>query len=109
QLTSLTYTLGSNVLGDLSYLYDLAGNRVSVGGSWARVSLPAAVPSATYDAGNRLTRRGSQQLSYDANGSLASDGFSDYGWNARNQLVAIGGNTSAAFQYDAFGRRSARS
>ena len=54
QLTSLTYKRGGTTLGDLTYTYDLAGNRTKVGGSWARTGLPLSVSSATYDAANRV-------------------------------------------------------
>src|SRR5437867_5671737 len=58
QLTSLTYALGGTTLGNLTYSYDLVGNRTNLGGSWARVGLPAAIAATTYDAANRLTSRG---------------------------------------------------
>jgi RHS repeat-associated protein len=108
QLTSLTYALGGNLLGDITYVYDAAGNRTSIGGSWARVNLPAALPSATYDAANQLTQWGTQLLAYDANGNLASDGNNNYGWNARNQLATMTGGVTAAFQYDGLGRRTSK-
>jgi len=41
QLTGITYTLGSNTLGYLTYAYDLAGRRTAVGGSYARTNVPA--------------------------------------------------------------------
>jgi RHS repeat-associated protein len=108
QLTSLAYTLNGNPVGDLTYTYDAAGQRTSVGGSFARTGLPQALASATYDAGNRLATWSGQALSYDANGNLASDGLTSYTWDARNQLAAISGATSASFTYDATGRRRAR-
>jgi RHS repeat-associated protein len=108
QLTSLAYTLNSNPVGDLTYTYDLAGQRISVGGSWARTGLPQALTSATYDAGNRLLTWGSLVFSYDAHGNLASDGLTSYTWNARNQLVVTSGGVSASFAYDAFGRRRSK-
>jgi len=105
QFTSLAYTLNGNPVGDLTYTYDLAGQRISVGGLWARTGLPQALVSATYDPGNRLVTWGSQVFSYDLNGNLASDGSTSYSWNARNELVAMSGDISASFTYDAFGRR----
>jgi YD repeat-containing protein len=48
RLTGLTYKHGINVLGTLTYTYDAAGQRIAVGGSWARTGLPAALASATY-------------------------------------------------------------
>jgi YD repeat-containing protein len=78
QLTSLTYTLGMTTLGDVTYTYDAAGQRTSVGGSWARTGIPVTLTSATYDAGNRLTVWGTTSFSYDSNGNLTSDGLASY-------------------------------
>src|SRR6266478_7872401 len=39
QLTGLTYVKSSNTLGNLTYGYDLAGRRVSIGGSYAQTNL----------------------------------------------------------------------
>jgi RHS repeat-associated protein len=105
RLTSLTYTLGSTTLGDLTYTYDAAGNRTSVGGSWARTGLPAALTSVTYDAANRITVWAGSSFSWDLNGNLTSDGTNTYTWNARDHLIGLSGGTSASFQYDGFGRR----
>ena len=94
------------MLGDLIYEYDAAGNRVRVGGSFARTTIPEAVSALTYDAANQLTQRETTSLSYDANGNLTSDGVRSYVWDARNQLASISGpGIAASFQYDAFGRR----
>jgi hypothetical protein len=38
QLTSITYKLGTNTLGNLTYWHDLAGRRTGVGGSYARTN-----------------------------------------------------------------------
>jgi RHS repeat-associated protein len=103
--TSLTYGLGSTILGTLSYAYDLAGRRAAVGGSFAKTGLPPALAAASYNADNQVTRSGSSSLSYDANGNLISDGVNTYTWDARNHLVSISGGVSANFQYDPFGRR----
>jgi RHS repeat-associated protein len=108
QLTGITYTLGSDVVGDLTYAYDRAGNRMGIGGRWARVSLPKSLAAADYDAANELTRWDAQFFEYDANGNLTDDGIDTYRWDARNQLASIAGRTSASFQYDAFGRRSSK-
>jgi RHS repeat-associated protein len=45
---------------------------------------------------------------YDNNGNLTSDGINSYTWNARDQLVAISGGTTASFNYDAVGRRRSK-
>ena len=108
QLTSLTYLNGQTTLGDLTYTYDLAGQRVAIGGSWGRTLLPQPVASASYDAGNELTAWGGQPMAYDANGNLTFDGTLVYGWNARNQLATLSSGTTASFHYDATGRRSAK-
>ena len=42
------------------------------------------------------------------NGNLTGDSTNTYTRNARNQLTAISGGTTASFSYDAFGRRSSR-
>ena len=104
-LTSLAYTLNGSSVGDLTYTYDAAGQRTSVGGGFARTGLPQAMGSATVDTGNQLTVSGGAILTYDLNGNLTSDGATSYTWNARNQLVGLSGGASASFQYDALGRR----
>lgn len=106
QLTSLAYTRLGAPVGDLTYSYENAGNRVGIGGTLATVALPAALGSAVYDVANELTQRESQSLTYDANGNLTSDGLNTYSWNARNELATIASANVAAFQYDAFGRRA---
>jgi RHS repeat-associated protein len=108
RVTGLTYKLGASTLGTLTYTYDAAGRRTSVGGSWARTGLPAALTSATYDAANQIASWSGSSFSYDANGNMTSDGARTYTWNARNQLTALAGGASAAFNYDGLGRRRAR-
>ena len=105
RLTDLTYTSGSTTLGTLSYSYDANGNRVAVGGTWARTGLPAALASATYDAANQIATWEGTTFAYDPNGNLASDGLTSYTWNARDQLVALNGGLSATFAYDGVRRR----
>jgi len=105
QLTGINYTLGSNTIGNLTYSYDLSGQRSSVGGTFARTGEPAAIANASYNSSNQLTQFGNSSLSSDANGNLTSDGLNTYRWNARNQLAGIRGSVSADFQYDPFGRR----
>ena len=105
QLTAMTYTLDANTLGNLAYTYDTNGRRNSVGGSWARTNLPAALASATYDAANQLTQWGATTLTYDANGNMTNDGTNTLTWNARNQLSSMSGGVTASFQNDPLGRR----
>ncbi len=103
QLTRIEYKQGETLLGDLTYQYDAAGNRVGMGGSYARTGLPQAVSSAVYDAANRLTQWNGVSLTYDDNGNMTSDGTATYTWNARNKLASM---TGASFQYDPLGRRT---
>jgi RHS repeat-associated protein len=110
RLTSIAYAAGDSALGDLGYRYDPLGRRVDVSGSLARTILPEAVPSASYDAANRLTAWGATAFTYDAAGNLTGDGTDTYTWDARGQLAAIaaGGEPRASFAYDPFGRRTTR-
>jgi RHS repeat-associated protein len=108
ELTALTYTLGGNTLGNLTYYYDLAGRRSSVGGSLAAVNLPTAVSSAGYNANNQLTTWGGSALSYDLNGNMTSDGTHSYNWDARNHLSQIDAGATGSLVHDAFGRRTSK-
>ncbi|GEM_PF-1467775 len=95
----------ASCLGSLSYGYDADGREISMGGPWARTNLPAAVGKASYNADNELTTWGSRHLTYDADGNLIRDGAKTYAWNVRHQLSGISGGSTAAFRYDALGRR----
>ncbi|MGB2603912.1 MAG: hypothetical protein WBC78_09965 [Candidatus Sulfotelmatobacter sp.] len=75
------------------------------GGSFASTNLPAVLSAATYDNDNQLQTFGSVSYTYDSDGNLKTDGTNTYTWNNRNQLGSIPGGATAAFQYDAFGRR----
>jgi RHS repeat-associated protein len=105
RLTGLTYKLGGTTLGNLSYTYNAAEQRIAAGGTWARSGQPTAVLSATYNAANHQVTFGMQTPTYDLNGNLTSDGTNTYTWNARNRLAAINGPTPATFLYDGLGRR----
>ncbi|MCP3870335.1 MAG: hypothetical protein GY703_20035 [Gammaproteobacteria bacterium] len=112
RLTDLTY-LGADAseIGDLTYRYDVAGNRLGVGGSLARTALPEAVDTSNYNAANRQTSFGSRQMDYDANGNLISiiEGadVTRLIWDARDRLMALAApGLSASYAYDAFGRRA---
>jgi RHS repeat-associated protein len=107
QLTGLTYTNGGTTLGNLTYSYDLAGRRTSVGGSLAAVNFPIGVGSASYNADNRLTQWGTANLYYDANGNMTSDGINSYVWDGRNHLASMD-SAIISFQYDGYGRRSGK-
>jgi RHS repeat-associated protein len=104
ELTGITYASGATQIGTLTYSYDHAGRRTSVGGTLAGFVPPAYVPTLAYDGTNRLTSWGGTPLTYDADGNLTGFGSATYTWNARNQLTATSGGSST-FAYDALGRR----
>lgn len=113
ELTSLTYKQGATVIGDLTYTYDSAGNRIKTGGSFARSNLPPALTTVSYNANNQQTTFGTNTITYDLNGNLATvtdaGVTTTYTWNVRNQLIGIN-NTgfSASFAYDSFERRTGK-
>ena len=108
QTTGIAYISGGFTLGTLTYGYDAAGRRTTVGGTWARTLLPQSL-AAAYDAASRLASVGTILYSYDRNGNVASDGPSAYAWNARNQLTAVSSSTAtSSYAYDAEGRRVER-
>jgi len=106
RLTGITYTKGTTTLGNLAYTFDVLGRVSTLGGSWGRINIPAAMSSATYDAANQVLTRAGKSFVYDSNGNLTNDGTNSYGWNARNQLTSFGsGSSKLTFSYDALGRR----
>ena len=106
QLVSIEYRNSSNgLIGDVTYGYDAAGRRKSVGGTLAAEKLPDAVSSATYNANNQIQSWNGSAYTYDLNGMLVSDGTNSYAWDARKMLVGVSGAVTATFQYDASGRR----
>lgn len=110
RLTAMIFRNAAGIIGDLTYGYDSAGNRIVAGGSFARTGLPLAAFTGVYDAANRQLIFGDRQLAYDANGSVTSitesSGTTTFTWDARNRLVAMAGpRLTASFVYDVFGRR----
>src|SRR4030095_8749069 len=71
-ITELIYKRGLDVLGNLTYQYDAAGNRRGIAGTLAFTLLPDNVPSATYDAANQQIQFGEKTMTYDAAGNLVS-------------------------------------
>ncbi len=113
RLTGLTYTGPSGPLGDLSYAYDAASNRVVTAGSWARTLLPDPVSGGTYDDANRQTALGGKTMTYDFNGNLQTlaegGNTTTYTWDLRDRLTALSGpGLAASFAYDATGRRTSK-
>jgi YD repeat-containing protein len=72
RLTGLTYKLGAAALGVLTYAYDTSGNRLQVGGTWARTDLPDAVSAASYNVANQQLTFGPDTMTFDNNGNLAT-------------------------------------
>ncbi|MDQ3724686.1 MAG: DUF6531 domain-containing protein [Actinomycetota bacterium] len=105
QATSITYKKGQTTLGDIKYAYDANGRTEAIWGSYARLVVPAALGTGTFNAANQLTKRGAEEFAYDDDGNLIEDGSNEYSWNARGQLTGITGGTTASFGYDPFGRR----
>jgi RHS repeat-associated protein len=110
RLTALIYRNLLGFLGNLTYEYDRAGNRIGVGGSFARTLLPEPVDSATYDAANRQLMFGDKAMTFDGNGNLASiteaSGVTTYSWDTRNRLIGITEpGLDATFEYDHSTRR----
>ena len=109
RLTALIYRNAAGLLGDLTYQYDSAGNRVRIGGSLARTLFPGPTVGATYDAANRQLTFGNQAMTFDANGNLTTlvepGGTTAFTWDARDRLVGVETpGALASFAY-AFGRR----
>ena len=113
EFTSLTYKQGATTLGDLTYTYDAAGNRIKTGGTFARSNIPPALTTTNYNANNQQTTFGTSTETFDLNGNLATftdaSGTTIYTWNARNQLTSITGpSLAASFNYDSFDRRTGK-
>jgi RHS repeat-associated protein len=113
ELTSHTYKQGATTLGDLTYTYDAAGNRIKTGGTFARSNLPPVLTTTTYNANNQQTTFGTTTETYDLNGNLATSTDASvtttYTWNVRNQLTGISRTgLTASFTYDSFGRRTGK-
>jgi RHS repeat-associated protein len=98
-------------LGDIGYGYGASGRLVAQTGTFSSQILPSASSTTnSFDDNNRQTQHEGQAITHDNNGNLTGAGARTYVWNARNQLAAIqeGASTIATFNYDALGRRSAK-
>ncbi len=93
RLTQVAYPAISGGPGasTTSYGYDAAGNRSTVNGATA----------FSYDASDRITTAG---YSYDANGTLLSDGTTTYSYDAANRLIqTVRGGVTTTYAYDGHG------
>ncbi len=70
----------------------------------------ATTQTASYNNLNQLTNLSGQDLSYDTNGNLLSDGQRNYTWDAENRLTGITypgqSGKATAFSYDGLSRRT---
>ena len=110
ELTGIVYKnpVGTK-LGNLAYGRDALGRVTTISGSYARTSLPESVSEASYNSDNELTSLEGHALSYDADGSLTSNGTSSFEWNDRNQLTGVTrGSEKWSFAYDPFARRASK-
>lgn len=105
RLTSIVHAKGASIIESVSYAYDAAGNRISANRTGVAATNLPETAQASYDAANEQIQFNTATLTYDANGSLTSDGTNVYTWDARNRLVAISGSVNASFVYDPLGRR----
>jgi len=96
-----------------NHTYNKANQRIgqtATDNSW--FNYPAASPSTvsyTADALNRYTAVGAVNPTYDGNSNLTSDGTFTLGYDAENRLIsAVGAGNTAAYTYDAQGRRKTK-
>jgi RHS repeat-associated protein len=95
------------------HAYNKANQRIgqtATDNSW--LNYPAATPSTVSyaaDALNRYTAVGGVTPTYDGNSNLTFDGTFTFGYDAENRLTsAVGAGNTAAYTYDAQGRRKTR-
>jgi len=105
----VTYTQSNGtIIGNVTYTYDGAGQRISVGGSLANVTRPTAPMTGVYNTENRLTQLNGAAITYDGDGNTLSSGGNTFAWDARGRLSGISGGVAASFAYDTLGRRTAK-
>jgi RHS repeat-associated protein len=88
-MSTTATTSGGSTIGSAQYTYDSDGRITTANGSLVTAALPVAVASETYNADNELTAINGTNLSYDADGSLTSDGSNTYTWNPLGQLSSV--------------------
>jgi RHS repeat-associated protein len=103
RLTSAVYSDGRH----FNYTYDANGNTLQL----ERDLGPGTVTTSyIYDAANQLNTavEGSNtwQFTYDANGSLTSNGVSSYTYDSANRLIAVdGADIDTTMSYNGLGQR----
>jgi RHS repeat-associated protein len=92
----------------LGYTYNADNQQDGATVSSSGLLAPAVVTSASYNAGNELTRLNGTTLSYDANGALLGDGTNTYTWSVQHHLTGItSASSSTTIRNDPFGRQAA--
>jgi RHS repeat-associated protein len=106
RLTGMKYSKGSQVLRDLTYSYDEINRRTSYAGNTAPAPRDTATDTVSVNALNQYTTRNGKPVSHDDN---ANQTINNAVWDARDRLVSLSGpNFTAAFTYDAMGRRTSK-
>src|SRR5207302_1892093 len=86
----------------LSWVYDLAGNRVSQ-------TAAGATTAYACDPANRLVGVNGVPLSYDENGNVIGYGNEVYSWDVLDRMTGISRpGLTPSFVYDATGRRRSK-
>ena len=103
RLTSAMYSDGRN----FAYTYDASGNVLELEQNLGPGTI---ITTYTYDEANQLNtaQQGSTiwQYTYDANGSLISDGVKNYTYNSANRLVQVSDQLSVtSLSYNGLGQR----
>lgn len=110
RLTNIAHQGPAGVIESLSYVYDAAGNRISLSRSNGTASNLPAAAQAAYDAANEQGVFNGLPATFDANGNLTTSadatGTTTYAWDARNRLIARSGSgINESYAYNASGRR----
>ena len=83
------------------YNLDKIGNRISISNDGNTTNYTVN-PVNAYTS---ITDSQTVNPAYDANGNTLNDGTHSYSYDYENKLVSVDGGTTAAYKYDALGRR----
>ena len=111
QLIKQQVVKGTEILSDIAYQYDEAGNitRKTSSEPAGNIGTIGSV-EMTYDKANRLVTYNGEEVTYDAEGNMtygpdAEGNMTTFRYNSRNQLMQAG---NVKYEYDAEGNRSAQ-
>lgn len=111
RVLSMLHKRGTQVIADLRYTRDLAGNVTGESGTQVLpVKMTAATATATYNAANQMTSLSGDTYIYDDDGNLASIS-GGRAWtlasDPENRPTTVKrSGTTATYTYDALGRRA---